>query len=125
MNDDKEVLAESLAAEAANAAAIHAEAVEKSRMAQVSVAIEGAFERRDESDKEKAKATLSEAAKLAVTLVEHAKEEARQMLLEKGIDTAKIQLICRDVSWLKKATIGLYVFISTLGGGVIIALLAK
>lgn len=59
----------------------------------------------------------NEADKIALELVAHAKETARQMLLSTNLDTSKIPLICnkivsiqKDVEWLK------YLIMGALGG---------
>lgn len=64
-----------------------------------------------------------EAARIAEELVSHAKETARQMLLNTNLDTSKIPLICNkiikmqtDLAWLKWLVMG-----STTGvGGLLI-----
>lgn len=61
-----------------------------------------------------AKELKEEAEKVALELIEHAKETARQMLLGTNLDTSKIPLICNkiikiqsDLAWLKYLVLGL------------------
>lgn len=66
------------------------------------------------TDEEKAKEVKDEAAKIAVELIAHAKETARQMMLNTNLDTSKIPLICNkivkiqsDMAWMKWLLTGL------------------
>lgn len=65
-------------------------------------------------EEKKAVAIRLEAEKIALELVEHAKETARQMLLGTNLDTSKIPLICNkivkiqsDLAWMKWAVMGI------------------
>ena len=77
--------------------------------------------RRNTEEDEREKAKLVEAAKIAREIVDHAKDEARQLLLGQNIDTSKIPLICNkivkiqsDLSWMKTLLVGVLGGIGTL-----------